>query len=152
MREIKAVLLGDDEPAYLDQNSKLLMRAARRTARAIGLLEKDVVVGRQGIQWFPWLGSRALITLSLLAKAAKIIHETDQLSITYRLPSLEAFREHLRTVGSAPPDAVVLARLLPVKATEKFDDFVPEQLLDEANAQSRLSKEEAIDACNMALS
>ena len=35
-------------------------------------------------------------------------------------------------------DAVALARLMPIKNVEKFDEFAPEQLLDEANAKSRL--------------
>ena len=140
---MKAVLLGEDEPAYLDQSSKLLLRAARRTAGTAGLAERDVVVGRQGIQWFPWVGTRALLTLSLLAKSTKIIHETDRLSITYQLPSLGIFREHLRQIPASERDALALARLLPVKAVEKYDDFIPESLLDQANARSRLDLREA---------
>jgi hypothetical protein len=33
---------------------------------------RDLVVGKQTIQWFPWVGTRALLTLSLLTKAAKL--------------------------------------------------------------------------------
>ena len=94
VREMKTVLLGDDEPAYLDENSKLLLRAARRTARVVRLGERDIIVGRQSVQWFPWVGTRALLTLSLLAKSARIAHEIDRLSITYQFPSLEAFLAH----------------------------------------------------------
>ncbi|MBI5387753.1 MAG: DEAD/DEAH box helicase [Verrucomicrobia bacterium] len=151
VREMKAVLLGEDEPAYLDPNSKLLLRAARRTARTVGLAEKDIIVGRQGIQWFPWVGTRALLTLSLLAKSAKISHETDRISITYELPSLDVFREHLRQITASEPNAIALARLIPVKAVEKYDDFVPEALLDEANARSRLSLQETCVVCASAL-
>ena len=42
---------------------------------------------------------------------------------------------------------VALARLMPNKASEKFDDFAPEQLLDEANAKSRLEVTEARATC-----
>ena len=61
-----------------------------------------------------------------------------ELSITYHLSSPEEFRAHLREITKSQPDAVALARLMPNKAVEKFDDFAPEQLLDEANARSRL--------------
>ncbi|HEX5399678.1 MAG TPA: hypothetical protein VFY06_11595 [Verrucomicrobiae bacterium] len=151
MREIKAVLLNDDEPAYLDQNSKLLLQAARQTFHIVSLDKTDVVLGRQSIQWFPWVGTRALRTLSLLAKSAKIGHETDQLSITYHLSSLEEFYAHLCEVTASKPDSIALARLLPMKAIGKFDDFAPEQLLDEANAQSRLDVSGVVEAAKAVL-
>ncbi len=147
VREMKAVLLGEDEPAYLDQSSKLLLRAARRTARSVGLEEKGIVVGRQSIQWFPWVGTRTLLTLSLLAKSAKISHEIDRLSITYQLPTLEAFRQHLHEVTASRLDALALASLLPVKAVEKYDAFVPEGLLNEANVRNRVDAKEAAEVC-----
>lgn len=151
VQEMKMVLLNNDEPAYLDQNSKFLLRASRQTARVVCLDKTDVVLGRQSIQWFPWVGTRALRTLSLLAKSAKIGHETDQLSITYRVSSLEEFYAHLREVTASKPDSIALANLMPVKAVEKFDDFAPEQLLDEANAQSRLDVSAAVEAAKIIL-
>lgn len=152
MREMKGVLLGDDVPSYLDENSKLLLRAARRVATALRLAERDIVVGKQTLQWFPWVGTRARLTLSLLAKAAGIAHEVDRISIHYRLTSLEAFRAHLQNIIALPPDRVALARLLAVKAHEKFDGFIPESLLDEANVRRCLAWEEACAACEACLS
>jgi len=151
VREMKTVLMNDDEPPYLDQNSKLLLRAARHTARVVGLDKSDVVLGRQKIQWFPWVGTRALRTLSLLAKTAKISHEIDHLSITYQLSSPEDFLTHLREITTSKTDAITLARLMPVKATEKFDGFAPEALLDEANARSQLEISGSIECCKTIL-
>lgn len=151
MREMKTVLLNTDEPAYLDQNSNTLLRAARQTASIVSLDKTDVVVGRQNIQWFPWVGTRTLRTLALLAQAAKIPFETDKLSITYHLPTPQEFYSHVREISNSQPDAVALARLMPNKAVEKYDDFVPEQLLDAANAGSRLDILEACQACTRVL-
>lgn len=146
VREMKTVLTGDDEPAYLDQNGMLLLRAARRTASLAGLTRSEIIIGRQSIQWFPWTGTRTQLTLLLLAKSANIICETDRLSITYRLSS-EAFLDHLRRIASSEPDAIALARLMPVKRIEKFDGYIPEDLLDEANARNRLNICEAREKC-----
>ena len=153
VREMKTVLLSADEPAYLDRASKILLRAARQTARVVRLEKGDVIISRQSIQWFPWVGTRALRTLSLLAKSANIACEIDrsQLALTYRLSSPETFNAHLREVASSQPDAIALARLMPVKAIEKYDDFAPEQLLDEANALGRLDIPEARAACESQL-
>lgn len=146
MREMKMVLMDDDEPAYLDPDSKTLLRAARQTACIVRLDATDVIFGRQSIQWFPWVGTCAMRTLSLFANSAKIACDTDKLSISYRLSSPEDFYAHLREITTSQPDAVALARLMPNKATEKFDDFAPEPLLDEANAKSKLDVVGAIEA------
>lgn len=153
VQEMKTVLLNNDEPAYLDQNSKILLRAARQTARVVGLDKTGVVFGRQSIQWFPWVGTRVLRTLSLLAKSAKIVCDKDhhRLALTYQLSSPDEFFAHLREITNSQPDAVALARLMPDKAAEKYDDFAPEQLLDEANAQSRLDIPDAVEACKTVL-
>ena len=91
MGEMKTVLMDNDEPAYLDPNSKTLLRAARQTACIVKLDATDVVFGRQSIQWFPWVGTRAMRTLSLFANYAKIKCDTDKLSITYQLSSPDEF-------------------------------------------------------------
>jgi hypothetical protein len=147
MQEMKKVLMDNDAPAYLDPNSKTLLRAARQTACIVRLDTTDVVFNRQNIQWFPWVGTRAMRTLSLFASSAKIKCDTDKLSITYQLSSPEEFYAHLREITKSNTDAVALARLMPNKTVEKFDEFAPEQLLDEANAKSRLDVPEARDAC-----
>jgi ATP-dependent Lhr-like helicase len=147
MQEMKTVLRNDDEPAYLDTDSKTLLRAARQTACIVRLDTTDVVFGRQSIQWYPWVGTRAMRTLSLFANSAKISCDTDKLSITYHLSSPEEFYAHLREITKSNTDAVALASLMPNKAVEKFDEFVPEQLLNEANAKSRLNVPEARAAC-----
>ena len=151
MREMKSVLLCNDEPAYLDQNSKTLLRAARQTACIVRLDKTDVVFGRQSIQWFPWVGTRAIRTLSLLAKSAKIVTDLDKLSITYQLSSPEDFFSHVSEIAKSKLDAVALARLLPNKAVEKFDHFAPAQLLDEANALSQLDISGAVEECKAVL-
>jgi ATP-dependent Lhr-like helicase len=151
MKEMKSVLMDNDEPAYLDQGSKTLLRAARQTACIVRLDTTDIVFGRQSIQWFPWVGTRAMRTLSLFANSAKIICDTDKLSIIYHLSSPEDFYAHLREITKSNSDAVALAGLMPNKAVEKFDEFAPEQLLDEANAKSRLDIPGAVLACKAIL-
>ena len=147
MREMKAVLMDNEEPAYLDPASKTLLRSARKTASIVRLDASEVVFGRQSIHWFPWVGTRTMWTLSLFAKSAKIECDTDKLSIVYRLSSPEAFYAHLRKASSSPPSAVALARLTGSEANEKFDRFAPEELLEEAYAKSWLDVSEARAVC-----
>ena len=151
LREMKEVLLGDDEPAYLDQNSILLLRAARKVARVIGLDKGDIVAGKHTVTWFPWVGTRTMRALSLLAEQEKIPHRMDRLSITYTLPSMEHLLAHLQKVVGLKPTAVALARMMKAKTAEKFDVFLPDELLDESNARSRLDTQEAFAICESLL-
>jgi ATP-dependent Lhr-like helicase len=147
LQEMKTVLFGDDEPAYLDQNGKILLRAGRAAAKAAGLPQRNVIVGRQSVQWFPWVGTRTILTLALLAKSANIFCEFDRLSLSYRLSSYEAFLDHLRHIATSQLNTAILASLMPVKCIEKFDKYIPEKLLEDTNAKNRLNIEEARERC-----
>ena len=50
---MRAVLRDGDEPAWLDQEGNLLLRAARTIARASGLTKRDILIKPHHIQWFP---------------------------------------------------------------------------------------------------
>jgi ATP-dependent Lhr-like helicase len=149
--EMKSILLDDNQPAYIDENGQSLLQAARRIFRAVKLDQENLIVGRETIQWYPWVGTRTLLTLSLLAKLRGIDHELDRLSIIYHLSDKRGFLKQLQEVASSPPDAVVLARLLPTRTFEKYDEYLPEGLLDEANAKTRIDLREALTACQSLL-
>jgi hypothetical protein len=94
-------------------------------------------------------------TLLLLAQSEGIRAEPDRhyLSITYHVTSPDEFYMHLEKVATAPAEAITLAKLMTARErfVEKFDVFVPEQLLDEANARSRLDLAGALEVCQAAL-
>jgi hypothetical protein len=62
----------------------------------------------------------------------------DRLSLLYREISLEQVRAHFDYITKTPHDPVALADLLPVKAIQKFDGFLADDLLNNANGQRLL--------------
>jgi ATP-dependent helicase Lhr and Lhr-like helicase len=52
LQEMKTVLMNQDEPAYVDQNSQILLRAARQTAAIASLDKTDVVFGGKAFSGF----------------------------------------------------------------------------------------------------
>jgi ATP-dependent Lhr-like helicase len=132
--EMRAVLHDSDNPAYLDANGIVLLQAARQIATTSGLLRSDVLRCAGVIRWYPWVGTRALLTLGLHAKAAGIPHESDALSITYHFKSDDDFVKHLCEVTNGNRTGTELAVLLPVKKIEKYDGFLSDALLDNRNA------------------
>ncbi len=137
-QEMREVLGDTDEPPYLDGAAQTLLKAAREMARRTEVLSPGYIVRAGSVQWFPWLGTRALRTLELHARCAGRAVETDVLSITYRDTDPDGWRAHLESIPRGDRTALDLARQMAVKAFDKFDDTLTEDLLDEANARDRL--------------
>ncbi|HMJ88374.1 MAG TPA: DEAD/DEAH box helicase [Candidatus Acidoferrum sp.] len=69
VQEMRAVLLSNDGPAYIDNPARELLGGARHVVQRVGLDKSDVLLVAGGIQWFPWTGTRGLRTLSIIATA-----------------------------------------------------------------------------------
>ena len=54
---MRKVLLGEDEPSYLDGAGRRLLDSARRIASKTGAANEGLVVRQGFIQWFPWVGT-----------------------------------------------------------------------------------------------
>lgn len=134
--EMIEVLRDSAIPAWLDKKSVELLQSARTSACRAGLMNLNVLVNPAGIKWFPWAGSRGLLTLALCAKSDGIEASIDSLSVHYPGMDLGEFHRHLSQVAQA--DAASLARLLENKHQQKFDEYVHSDLLDKANVIDRL--------------
>jgi len=113
-------------------------QAARKIAKRAGVLAPGYIVRADTVQWFPWLGTRGLLTLELHARSDGIAADCDALSITYKKINAGRWRAHLESIVGGERTALDLAKRMAVKIFEKFDDFLGEELLDEANARDRL--------------
>lgn len=149
--EMRQILSDTDEPAWLDNNAKLLLRAARTVATNSGLNETNLLFRPHKVQWFPWIGSKGILTLKTFALRDKIRHENDHLSITYEI-ELPNFIEHLQEIVNSTASASGLASLLPVKAVEKYDELLSDDLLNIVNGQNHLDLDEAEKAAANTLS
>jgi len=151
LQEMRAVLCENGEPPWLNENAKLLLRAARSTALKCGVVQKDVLFMPHRVQWFPWVGSRGFLTLKVYASAMSVAHEQDKLSITYHVDSPEIFINHLKEIAGSSAQASELARFIPVKAIQKYDELLPDDLLDLANGHDYLDLNEAKGVARQAL-
>ena len=149
--EMRLVLRETGVPEWLDAEGVELLRAARDTAQNVGLTQTDLLAQDNRVQWFPWAGTRGLLTLWLWAKNQGIDCSRDFLSLTYPHLTTAAFRQHLRNLVGGEVDPIQLAVLLPVKQHERFDPSIDEDLLNKANAQDRLDLAAARKAAHDAL-
>lgn len=148
-QEMHAVLCSTTVPPWLDEKSIDLLHSARSAARHARLSESDVLVSDSGVEWFPWAGSCALRTLGLWAQLMKVDTRASSLSLCYPGMTLVQFRTHLSALDQVDP--LSLARLLPDRERQKFDQYVDSELLDKANAEDRLDFAAALHAVRTVL-
>lgn len=142
VREMKTVLEAEDEPAFLDDTGRTLLRAARTFARESGLLEFGMLQAGKELVWFPWRGTRCLTTLQMIAAACGLSAAGDALSIRFKAADVPELKPLFEKEFSAEE----LARRLPIKTREKYDGFLSEELLVAARAADQIDLDEAREA------
>ena len=147
LERMKQVLEEDTVYPYLKDNARYRLEKARHTARNTGMLEHTTVhLGGFNYCMFPWLGTRSFRTLkrmlSIIAPEFAIsgIESGGSCYITFRMEkgSTDALEQRLASAFSAlkSTDMLVSQKELPV--FEKYDEYVPAELLRSAFARDRL--------------
>lgn len=153
LERMKQILREDTVYPYLKENARHRLDIARRVARATGMT-KNSLVHLGGYTWclFPWLGTRSFRTLrkfiTLHAHRFGIsgIEFEGCYYITFRMEKgdgeelIRYMREYIEKYG-IDPLALVSSKELPV--FEKYDRFVPGELLRYAYSIDKLNTAEA---------
>ncbi|MBQ4326936.1 MAG: DEAD/DEAH box helicase [Clostridia bacterium] len=152
LERMKRVLEEDTVYPYLKENARHRLDVARHLARNTGMLRRSVVhLGGYSYCIFPWLGTRSFRTLrkyiALNAKDFKISNiefegcyfismkmECDEREFILRLS------ERARDFG-IDCDALVGGTEMPV--FEKYDEYIPGELLRRSYSADRLRADEA---------
>ncbi|MBQ9163028.1 MAG: DEAD/DEAH box helicase [Clostridia bacterium] len=152
LQRMKKVLEEDTVYPYLKENAKKRLENARHIARNTGMLDKSVVhLG--GYTWcvFPWLGTRSFRTLrKFLAKNGTPLKISNVefegcYYITFRMEvgdGCELIR-HLNDVVER--EGIVTEELVgknELPMFEKYDEYIPAELLRRAYAADRLRADE----------
>jgi ATP-dependent Lhr-like helicase len=147
LERMKQVLEEDTVYPYLKDNARYRLEKARHTARNTGMLEHTTVhLGGFNYCMFPWLGTRSFRTLkrmlSMIAPEFAIsgIESGGSCYITFRMEkgSADALERRLVSAFASlqSTDMLVSPKELPV--FEKYDEYVPAELLRSAFARDRL--------------
>lgn len=152
LQEMEAILLGTFYPEYLDPTAKGLLRAARTLSRQLGLDKAELVSADGGVRWFPWVGTRCMRTLAILADLGGFKCEQDRISLKFdshdKNHCLAILRELANSNFSDEEICSKSARL----AVGKFDDYLPEELLAKVCKMELLAMDEAMSALRAASS
>jgi ATP-dependent helicase Lhr and Lhr-like helicase len=131
-QRMKRVLTEETVYPFLNMAAMQRLQEARQNFANAHLHMQDTVVSLGGVEWFPWRGSHVLRTLELCAKADHLKTERNDLSVRYQNISAAEFVSHLARIASgafAPEQLVMLVADL---KRDRFDEYVPEPLLQSA--------------------
>ncbi|MEY2509025.1 MAG: ATP-dependent helicase Lhr and Lhr-like helicase [Verrucomicrobiota bacterium] len=131
-KRMKRVLSEETGYPFLNAGATHLLSDARQNFINARLDVQDTVVGFSGVEWFPWRGSRVLRTLELCAKADGLKTERDDLSIRYQRTGAGEFEAHCKRIASGAFTSEQLVMLVPNLQRDRFDEHLPETLLQQA--------------------
>ena len=153
LRRMKKVLEEDTVYPYLKENAQRRLDQARKTARNTGMLEHSLVhLG--GYSWclFPWLGTRSFRTLrKYIQKNAREnnisgIEFEGCYYITFKMEKitdLNLITHMLNRIEAYGIDCQALVESGEIPVFEKYDNYVPYELLRKAYAKDKLRADEA---------
>lgn len=154
LERMKQVLEEDTVYPYLKKNARKRLDVARRVARNTGMLKKSIVhLG--GYTWclFPWLGTRSFRTLrKFIAKNGSKFRISGMeyegcCYMTFKMErgdgrELISYLSKKASTEGIDKSALVAPSECPV--FEKYDDFIPSELLRDAYMADRLRTDEAV--------
>lgn len=156
LKRMKQVLIEDTDYPYLKENAKKRLELARRTAKNSGMLEHSIVnLGGYTYCMFPWLGTRSFRTLRKYIQKNAREHNISGIEfegcyyITFKMENSSdiAFISSLcKDIEEYGIDCHSLVQSGEIPLFEKYDSYVPHDLLREAYAEDKLRAHEAEDA------
>jgi len=136
------IVTSDIIPAYLDPQAQTLLREAQHAAREAGLLNTPFVIEGNFTYWFTWTGSAKHRTLFTLGKEFAGLHvEDEEIALKFKGVSPSQILEKYKTILATCPSSVEIAEKFQGRTSEKYDQFVPENLQIEEYAKRYIDTE-----------
>ena len=153
LRRMRQILEEDTVYPYLKENAIRRLEAARITARNTGMLRHSLV-HLDGYSWclFPWLGTRSFRTLRKYiqknSKANNIsgIEFEGCYYITFKMEKTAGIEFISRLLAGVERNGINCYSLVEngeIPIFEKYDNFIPHELLRKAYAADKLRADEA---------
>lgn len=151
LERMRRVLCEDTEYPYLKENAIKRLRSARRVARSTGMTGRELLsLGGDSFVWFPWLGTRGMRAARRFVKSLGdtlgiSAVESESTYITFRSEqcrNADEIRRHFAEIAADGIDAYSLVGENESPAYNKYDTFIPRELLRRAYVEDRLATDE----------
>ncbi|MDR2180263.1 MAG: DEAD/DEAH box helicase [Synergistaceae bacterium] len=145
-RKMFEVLAGNDVPRYLDSGAANMLREARSAAREAGLLDSPFLRQKRDLLWLPWESSAVHRTLTALGLLAELEVEDRGIALEFKRTTPGELREaYAPFLENLPTVERIAAKFeLALKGREKYDCYLPENLLLESFGKKYLDIQGAL--------
>jgi ATP-dependent Lhr-like helicase len=128
-----------EAPHYLNATAQTLLAEGRAAFHAMGHATHRIFGWGNETTLFPWRGDRVMNTLAVILASHGLQVGQDGLAITVGNCPPERLWQVIRDLATSPaPDPVVLATTVRVKAHDKYDRYLSEDVLNVAYAARAL--------------
>ena len=155
VRRMKQVLEEDTIYPYLKPNAQHRLEVARHVARNTGMLSHSLVhLGGYSWCFFPWLGTRSFRTVRRVLKKQSARFRISGVEyagcyyITFKMSDGNDYELARALAEEADGDGIdreLLVSNSEIPVFEKYDDYIPADLLRQAYAVDKLEKEDTED-------
>jgi len=134
--KMRELLTSNYIPEYLDENAKLMLKEARTAALEAGLATSSFVIDGPYTYWFSWTGSAKHRTLYILGKAFGGLDVEDlEIALKFKGVSPSQIQDIYHSLLENCPSPEEIAAKIQGNSTEKYDRYVPKNLLIAAFAK-----------------
>jgi ATP-dependent helicase Lhr and Lhr-like helicase len=127
--KMREIVTSDFVPAYLDPLAQTMLREAQHAAREAGLLENPFVIEGAYTYWFTWTGSAKHRTLFTLGKEFAGFHvECEEIALKFKGVTKSQILEKYKEMLASCPSPDEIAEKFKGRTSEKYDQFVPDNL------------------------
>lgn len=126
---MRTLYASDHIPVFCDKEALSLFEGGRRCFCDLGLKTVPMIQAGSTVHIFPWLGDRAVNTITLLLRNAGLKADCFSGIIEVRDADIAMCTDTIRRILNTPqPAAHDLANGIPNTFVEKHDLFVPQEL------------------------
>lgn len=130
-QEMHSLYLAESAPVFCNKDALSLLEEGRRYFRELGLGTSPMLQLGNTVHVFPWLGDKAINTITVLLRNVGLKADSFGGVIDIRDRDIRACKDSIRTVlGSPQPLACHLAEGIPNTFNEKHDALIPKELRD----------------------
>jgi len=127
--KMREIVTSDYIPTYLDPQAQAMLREAQHAAREAVLAENPFVVDGSHTFWFTWTGSAKHRTLFTLGREfAGFQVEDEEIALKFKGVSPSQILEKYKEMLASCPSPEEIAEKFKGRTSEKYDQFVPENL------------------------
>lgn len=137
--EMRAVYRADNRPVFLDAEAWQLLQEGRAAYAALDLDHRHVIGDGDDTYIFHWQGTRTAETVRLALSGKGIRTEYDTVGLRAPSTSAHLVTEAVKALRQSVPTASELAAHVETLRRQKYDHLIPEGLLRDAFARSRIS-------------